>query len=152
MEGRSLAMTDCWVNIMPKQVVHPSHLHPLATISGTYYVQTPKGCAGLKFEDPKNNTWVLKPSDEVTTGSQYANLAKKARMYLERVANDHPGTPWAYLAERELKDPLSWAWTEEFTDLTPRPMGDAGGNAPPPANDAARMLQKPPPKRPLPKL
>jgi uncharacterized protein (TIGR02466 family) len=51
MEGRALVMTDCWVNIMPKQVVHSLHLHPLATISGTYYVQTPKGCVGIKFED-----------------------------------------------------------------------------------------------------
>jgi len=29
-------MTDCWVNVMPKQVVHGLHLHPLSTISGTY--------------------------------------------------------------------------------------------------------------------
>jgi hypothetical protein len=118
----------------------------------TYNAMLAAAKRGLKFEDPKNNTWILKPSDEITTGSQYANLGKKARMYLERVVADHPGTPWAHLAARELKDPLSWAWTEEFTDLTPRPMGDAAGNAPPPANDAARMLQKPPPKRPPPKL
>ncbi len=118
----------------------------------TYNAMLAAAKRGLKFEDPMNNTWVLKPSDEVTTGSQYANLAKKAKMYLERVVSDHPGTPWAYLAERELKDPLSWAWAEEFTDLSPRPMGNPGGNAPPPANDAARMLQKPPPKRAPPKL
>jgi hypothetical protein len=72
-------------------------------------------------------------------------------MYLTRVVNDHPDTPWAMLAERELKDPLSWTWTEEFTDTTPRRMAD-GGPAPPPANDAAMMLKKPPPKRPPPKL
>src|SRR5512141_204692 len=39
LTGRKLAMTDCWVNIMPRQVVHGLHLHPLATLSGTYYVQ-----------------------------------------------------------------------------------------------------------------
>ncbi len=53
MTGRELAMTDCWVNIMPQQVAHSMHLHPLSTISGTHYVQTPKGCAGLQFEDPR---------------------------------------------------------------------------------------------------
>src|SRR4051794_6503522 len=26
LEGRELAMTDCWVNIMPRQVVHGLHL------------------------------------------------------------------------------------------------------------------------------
>ena len=118
----------------------------------TYNAMLAAAKRGLKFKDPKNNTWVLKPSDEVSAGSQYAKLAEKARMYLTRVATDHPNTPWAMLAERELKDPLSWEWTEEFTDTSPRRMGDGNGNPPPPANDAARMLNRPPPKRPPPKL
>src|SRR5580698_1734969 len=25
LEGRALAMTDCWVNIMPRQTAHPLH-------------------------------------------------------------------------------------------------------------------------------
>ena len=58
---RELSMTDCWVNIMPRQVVHGLHLHPLATVSGTYYVKTPKGCAGLKFEDPRLDRFMAAP-------------------------------------------------------------------------------------------
>jgi uncharacterized protein (TIGR02466 family) len=50
---RPLRMSDCWVNVMPKQVAHGLHLHPLSVISGTYYVSTPRGCPGLKFEDPR---------------------------------------------------------------------------------------------------
>lgn len=61
LEGRELTMTDCWVNVMPQQVVHGLHLHPLSTISGTYYVQTPKGCAGLKFEDPRLDRFMAAP-------------------------------------------------------------------------------------------
>jgi uncharacterized protein (TIGR02466 family) len=61
LEGRTLAMTDCWVNIMPRQVVHGLHLHPLATISGTYYVKTPKGSSGLKFEDPRLERFMAAP-------------------------------------------------------------------------------------------
>ena len=61
LEGRSLAMTDCWVNIMPRQVVHGLHLHPLSTLSGTYYVKTPKGCPGLKFEDPRLDRFMAAP-------------------------------------------------------------------------------------------
>jgi uncharacterized protein (TIGR02466 family) len=58
---RELTMTDCWVNIMPRQVVHSLHLHPLATLSGTYYVKTPKGCPGLKFEDPRLDRFMAAP-------------------------------------------------------------------------------------------
>jgi len=61
LTGRTLAMTDCWVNIMPQRVVHGLHLHPLATLSGTYYVKTPKGCPGLKFEDPRLDRFMAAP-------------------------------------------------------------------------------------------
>lgn len=61
LRGRKLAMTDCWVNIMPTGVVHSLHLHPLATISGTYYVRTPEGSAGLKFEDPRLDRFMAAP-------------------------------------------------------------------------------------------
>jgi len=61
LEGRQLSMTDCWVNIMPRQVVHGLHLHPLATLSGTYYVKTPTGCPGLKFEDPRLDRFMAAP-------------------------------------------------------------------------------------------
>jgi uncharacterized protein (TIGR02466 family) len=61
LTGRALAMTDCWVNIMPRQVVHGLHLHPLATISGTYYVKTPQGAPGLKFEDPRLERFMAAP-------------------------------------------------------------------------------------------
>lgn len=61
LDGRKLAMTDCWVNVMPRHAVHGSHLHPLSTISGTYYVQTPRGCAGLKFEDPRLDRYMAAP-------------------------------------------------------------------------------------------
>jgi uncharacterized protein (TIGR02466 family) len=61
MTGRSLVMTDCWVNVMGRQVVHGLHLHPLATISGTYYVQAPRGCSGLKLEDPRLDRFMGAP-------------------------------------------------------------------------------------------
>jgi uncharacterized protein (TIGR02466 family) len=58
---RDLVMTDCWVNIMPHGVVHGLHLHPLSTISGTYYVQTPKGASALKLEDPRLDRFMAAP-------------------------------------------------------------------------------------------
>jgi len=53
LRGRALEMVDCWVNIMPPGLMHSLHLHPLSTLSGTYYVRTPAGAPGLKFEDPR---------------------------------------------------------------------------------------------------
>ena len=61
MRGRRLDMTDCWVNIMPPQVVHSLHLHPLSAVSGTYYVQVPAGSPGLKFEDPRLDRFMAAP-------------------------------------------------------------------------------------------
>jgi uncharacterized protein (TIGR02466 family) len=61
MRGRALAMTDCWVNIMPRGSAHVLHLHPLSTLSGTYYVEAPRGCPGLKFEDPRLERFMAAP-------------------------------------------------------------------------------------------
>ncbi len=61
LKGREVHMTDCWVNIMPEQAAHSLHLHPLSFISGTYYVRTPKGCSGLKFEDPRLSKFMAAP-------------------------------------------------------------------------------------------
>jgi len=61
LAGRELTMTDCWVNIMPRHVTHGLHLHPLSTLSGTYFVQTPRGCPGLKFEDPRLDRYMAAP-------------------------------------------------------------------------------------------
>ena len=61
LTGRPLAMTDCWVNIMGRGAVHGAHLHPLSTISGTYYVATPPRSAALKFEDPRLERYMAAP-------------------------------------------------------------------------------------------
>jgi uncharacterized protein (TIGR02466 family) len=61
LAGRPLSMTDCWANVMPFRVVHGLHLHPLSTISGTYYVQTPTGSPGIKFEDPRLDRMMAAP-------------------------------------------------------------------------------------------
>ncbi|MBP86095.1 MAG: hypothetical protein CMJ64_05165 [Planctomycetaceae bacterium] len=111
---------------------------------------------GLKFKTAKNNTWVLRSSKEITTGSQHVKAGKKADEYLRRVVDEHEGTPWALLAAKELETPIGWQWTEQFTDLSPPPRraaAPANNNTPRPAqNEKKRMLKKPPPKRPVPKL
>ncbi|RYZ77426.1 MAG: hypothetical protein EOP06_30385, partial [Proteobacteria bacterium] len=53
VSAKSIQMRTCWINIMPVGTSHTSHIHPLSVISGTYYVQTPKNCSAIKFEDPR---------------------------------------------------------------------------------------------------
>ena len=48
-----LFMTDCWANVMGQGTEHSFHQHNRSTISGTYYVQTPRKCSSLLFEDPR---------------------------------------------------------------------------------------------------
>lgn len=61
VDVRRFVMTDCWVNVMPRGVTHSGHLHPLSLVSGTYYVRTPRGSAGLKFEDPRLERFMAAP-------------------------------------------------------------------------------------------
>lgn len=61
LRGRTITLTDLWVNIMPQTASHSLHLHPLSFISGTYYVVTPQGCPGLKFEDPRLDRFMAAP-------------------------------------------------------------------------------------------
>jgi uncharacterized protein (TIGR02466 family) len=59
--ARSLAMTDCWVNIMGRGAAHGPHLHPHATISGVYYVAVTPRAPGLKLEDPRLERFMAAP-------------------------------------------------------------------------------------------
>ena len=67
LRGRKIQLTDLWVNIMPENTAHSLHLHPLSFISGTYYVMTPRGCAGLKFEDPRLSKFMAAPPKKART-------------------------------------------------------------------------------------
>jgi len=70
LRDKRISMTDCWVNIMPPAAAHSLHLHPLAFISGTYYVATPAGCSGLKFEDPRLDRFMAAPPKLPKAGPQ----------------------------------------------------------------------------------
>jgi hypothetical protein len=67
---------------------------------------------GKTFQNASSKEWVLESADNFETESTIKKLAEKAKTYLERVVHEHPGTPWAKIAEEELKTPLGWKWTE----------------------------------------
>lgn len=69
------------------------------------------------FKKKENNSWRLEPSRDIAGGPEVKKYAKQATLYLTRVIDDHPGTPWATLAERELGQPLGWQWVEETVNI-----------------------------------
>lgn len=101
---------------------------------------------GLKFANPKNDTWILRPTRNVTVNSALANEAKAATAYLQRVVDEHPNTPWADDAKRELRQPLGWRWDEEFTNVAAQ-LAEAQANRrrpPRPAEPPVKPRRDPP--------
>ena len=96
-----------------------------------------------KFTNPRSNAWRLVPDTAIQYSEKAAAAAREAETLLHRVVEDHPATPWALLAQRELKDPLGFKWVETYVPPHPpqqqrrrsqeeeeRPQaGQAGGNA-----------------------
>jgi hypothetical protein len=97
-----------------------------------------------KFQNPRSNAWRLVPSGEMQSSPKAVEAAKDARRLLERVVADHPGTPWALLAQRELKDPFGFKWVETYVPPPP-PEREAD---PAPAKKAANRPATPPPAPP----
>jgi hypothetical protein len=110
-----------------------------------YNAMLAKAKQGMRFADAKNDTWELVRDDEISVGSVLEKQAAEAKKYLERVRDEHPDTPWALVAEQELKVPLGWKWREKHTGVNePRER--------PAAMPRTTPAPTPPPKRPPPKL
>ena len=91
MDGR-LEMTTCWVNVMRRGCSHSFHLHPLSTISGTFYVDVPAGSGALKIEDPRLPAFMASPP-----------RLEKARMENRRFHDISPSPGTLILFESWLK-------------------------------------------------
>ncbi len=80
-----------------------------------------------RFEKAGSNQWNLDPSDKIEGGANIRKMHDKALVYLNRVIDEHPDTPWAFLAKMELSDPLGWQWREGQMEVPQ--MGGGGNNA-----------------------
>ncbi|MEE3286357.1 MAG: vWA domain-containing protein [Planctomycetota bacterium] len=69
-------------------------------------------CAQLKNDltpqdvGSKSNHWIFRPDDKLNYAAPLKKIAREATEWLEKVVNEAPGTPFAVMAARELKDPL----------------------------------------------
>jgi hypothetical protein len=98
-----------------------------------------------KFTNPDSNAWRLVSDEEVHYSDKAAAAGKDARALLKRVVDEHPGTPWAVLAQRELKDPFGFKWAETKMPPRPKPREQA-------APKKKAMPSKPPTPEVVPKL
>lgn len=73
-----------------------------------------------KFQDTRSNAWRLVPSDQFLSPPKDVATAREAEALLRRVVEEHPGTPWALLAGRELKDPFGFKWAETYAPPPPK--------------------------------
>jgi len=51
--GRKPKLDSLWVNLLKSGGHHGGHIHPHSIISGTLYVEAPKGSGSIRFEDPR---------------------------------------------------------------------------------------------------
>ena len=51
--GRKPRLDSLWVNLLKSSGHHSGHIHPHSLISGTFYVEVPKGSGAIRFEDPR---------------------------------------------------------------------------------------------------
>jgi hypothetical protein len=103
----------------------------------------------LKFTKPSSNAWKMRPDAEVHLKGKDLADAKEAKELLERVVKDHPGTPWALLAKRELKDPFGFRWEEATVPPNPKMNNNEAAAAKKKAQPKPMPAGKPPE---LPKL
>ncbi|HEX7376617.1 MAG TPA: vWA domain-containing protein [Pirellulales bacterium] len=87
---------------------------------------------GADFVDKKSNRWQFKPDKALHYGSQSERMAKEATRLLTRCVEQNVGTPWAVLAQRELKDPLGFRIEETYVAPPPPPPKPKPGKTPPP--------------------
>ena len=51
--ARKPRLDSLWVNLLRGSGHHSGHIHPHSVISGTLYVEVPKGSGAIRFEDPR---------------------------------------------------------------------------------------------------
>ena len=83
LDGGRLEMGTCWINIMGKHSHHSFHIHPLSAISGTFYLQVPKGSGPFKIEDPRLGFFMGSPPRKPKASprnQRFVNLNPEAGM------------------------------------------------------------------------
>ncbi len=96
----------------------------------------------------KSNHWIVRPERTINYAGNLRKTAAKAEDYLNRVIREAPGTPWAVLAQRELKDGFGVKIEQKFI---PPPPPAPPRAATPPRKTVLFAAEPEKPKKPEPK-
>lgn len=61
LDSGKLKLDSLWINILKPGAAHSGHIHPGSVISGTVYLEIPKGASAIKFEDPRLSMMMAAP-------------------------------------------------------------------------------------------
>jgi hypothetical protein len=86
--------------------------------------------SNLSNEDvrTKSNHWIVRPDTRINYASNYRRVAETSQNLLNLVVEEAPGTPWAVLAQRELKDGFGIKVQQRF--IPPPPPARPGAKKP----------------------
>jgi uncharacterized protein (TIGR02466 family) len=68
--ARKPKLDSLWVNLLKSGGSHSGHVHPHSIISGTLYVEIPKGAGRIRFEDPRLPLMMAAPPREKNAAEQ----------------------------------------------------------------------------------
>ena len=73
---RKPRLDSLWANLLKGEGHHTGHIHPHSIISGTFYVEVPKGSGAIRFEDPRLPLMMAAPQrpDTFVTVEPHAGL------------------------------------------------------------------------------
>jgi len=80
---RKPTLDSIWINVLAPGGAHSGHIHPHSILSGTYYVDVPRGASALKLEDPRLPQMMAAPPRR-----QDAPEAERSFVYVAPQAGD----------------------------------------------------------------
>lgn len=113
-------------------------------------------CAQLKNDltpqdvGSTSNHWIFRPDDKLNYAAPLKKTAQQATEWLEKVVHEAPGTPFAVMAARELKDPLGLRVIQRFVPPVQRRPGRPRAAAPNRPRVIFAKKKNTPPPRPAP--
>lgn len=77
LQGRALRLESLWINVLERGGAHSAHLHPNSVLSGTLYLQVPRGAGAIRFEDPRLASLMAAPPLMASAPQRFVEVAPR---------------------------------------------------------------------------
>lgn len=94
------------------------------------------------FQSKESDQWTLEPLTENSPSKSVKTIEERALSYLHVCAVEHPDTPWARLALRDINMPSGWKWKEVAANSR-KPDAERPENAKPQAMPSTAVRVRP---------